>query len=155
MLEKPSQGRSVEQLIREFFRDYPDYSFCSTLAENVEAGVTTYANALTMLGRKQATAEESRADIEEKLNARTVTVDGHTILLKNLSLREAMDLEDEALRQTLEFYYRRPYAHRRTRRTRLLPRWARAFFLNALVGHAHRRGIHLDYASYFAMLKML
>ena len=146
---------SLEQMVRQFFRDYPDYAFCAALAENVKAGVTTYPNALTLLGKKQAAAEENLLEIAEKLDARTVVSQGRTTRVKDISLRQAMDLDDEALTQLLEFYFKHPYAHRRTRRTRLLPRWTRSFFLGALVGHAHRRGIKLDYASYFEMLKLL
>lgn len=145
----------LEQLVRQFFHDYPDYAFCSALAENVKAGVTTYPNALTLLGKKQAAAEENRPEITEKLDARVIVTQGRTTRIKDLSLRQAIDLDDEALKQTLEFYFKHPYAHGRTRRTRLLPRWARSFFLSALVGHAHRRGIQLDYAAYFEMLKLL
>jgi len=145
----------LEELVRQFFRDYPDYTFCSALAENVKAGVTTYPNALTLLGKKQAAAEENRLEITEKLDARVIVSQGRTTRIKDLSLRQAIDLDDKALKQTLEFYFKHPYAHGRIRRTRLLPRWARSFFLSALVGHAHRRGIQLDYAAYFEMLKLL
>lgn len=156
MPDRPGfQDLPLEQLIRQFFCDYPDYAFCSTLAENVKAGVTTYANALALLGRKQEAARDNRLEIEEKLNARFVMSGGQSRPIKDLSLQEAMDLEDENLREVLEFYFKHPYAHGRTRRTRLLPRPVRAFFLSSLVGHAYRRHIQLDYAAYFAMLRLL
>jgi len=147
--------KSVPELTRQFFKDYPDYAFCQTLAENVQARVVSYPNALALLGKKALAAQENLETIEEQLNARTVVVEGHPRRIVEFSLREAMRLDDKALEDLLRFYFKHPYAHGRTFRTRLLPRWIRAFFLNVLVGHACRRGLPLDYESYFQMLKLL
>jgi hypothetical protein len=150
-----AQGKSLEELTRQFFREYQDFSFCQTLAENVKNGTVTYPNALVLLAKKGAAARENRVQIEQKLEQRTVLCGGNLIRIGSLSLGRAMRLEDEALKEVLEFYFKHPYAHRRTLRTRLLPRWLRSFFLSALVGHAMRRGISLEYGLYFRMLKML
>jgi hypothetical protein len=147
--------RTVPELIRQFFREYPDYAFCHTLAENVQTRVVSYPNALALLGKKAVAAQENVEAIEEQLNARTVLVEGQLHRIAEFSLVEAMRLDDSALADVLRFYFKHPYAHGRTLRTRLLPRWLRAFFLNVLVGHACRRRVPLDYDSYFQMLKML
>ncbi|HXK62753.1 MAG TPA: hypothetical protein PLP42_22940 [Acidobacteriota bacterium] len=155
MSEDSSSRQSVEQLTLEFFRDYPDFPFCQTLAENVRSGIVTYPNALTLLGRKILAARENSAAISEQLNNRTIRIGDRLLRIRELSLRQAMLLDDEPLKEVLEFYFKHPYAHGRTRRTRMLPRWLRAFFLNVLVGHACRRGVKLDYNSYFQMLRLL
>jgi len=142
-------------LTRQFFKDYPDYAFCQTLAENVQTRVVSYPNALALLGRKALAAEENLTAIQEQVNARTILVEGRPRRILELSLGEAMRLDDKTLEELLKFYFKHPYAHGRTLRTRLLPRWLRAFFLNVLVGHACRRGLSLDYDSYFQMLKLL
>ncbi len=147
--------KSVAELTRQFFKDYPDYAFCQTLAENVHDRVVSYPNALALLGKKALAAEDNMEAIEEQLNARTIIVDGCPHRIAGLSLRAAMRLDDEPLEDVLRFYFKHPYAHRRTWRTKLLPRWMRAFFLNVLIGHACRRGLSLDYESYFQMLKLL
>lgn len=150
-----ASDRSVPELIRQFFKDYPDYSFCQTLAENVHTRVVTYPNALALLGKKALAARENVEAIEEQLKARTIVVNGRPRRIADFSLRQAMSLDDEPLTDFLKFYFKHPYAHGRTLRTKLLPRWLRAFFLNVLVGHACRRGVRLDYDSYFQMLKLL
>lgn len=147
--------RSVSDLIRQFFKDYPDYAFCQTLAENVHTRVVTYPNALALLGKKALAARENLEVIEEQLNARTIIVKDRPRRISEFSLRQAMNLDDQPLAELLGFYFKHPYAHGRTLRTRLLPRFLRAFFLNVLVGHACRRGVRLDYDSYFQMLKLL
>jgi hypothetical protein len=150
-----ARERPVEALTREFFREYPDYSFCRNLAENVRNGTVAYPNALVLLAKKVAAARENSEAIEEKLGQRTVIHNGSAVKVSSLSLGRAMRLDDDGLKEVLEFYFKHPYAHRRTLRTRLLPRWLRSFFLSVLVGHAMRREIALDYKSYFQMLKML
>ena len=148
-------AKSVRELTRQFFKEYPDYAFCQTLAENVHSRVVTYPNALALLGKKTLAAQENKEAIEEQLKARTIVVDGSPRRIGDFSLWEAMRLDDKPLEDVLRFYFKHPYAHGRTWRTRLLPRWARAFFLNVLVGHACRRGLPLEYESYFQMLKLL
>jgi len=150
-----AHSKSVPELTRQFFKDYPDYAFCQTLAENVQTRVVSYPNALALLGRKALAAEENLTAIQEQVNARTILVEGRPRRILELSLGEAMRLDDKTLEELLKFYFKHPYAHGRTLRTRLLPRWLRAFFLNVLVGHACRRGLSLDYDSYFQMLKLL
>jgi len=152
---EPSQGKAVGALTKEFFRDYPDYAFCLNLAQNVQAGIITYPDALSLLGRRAVAAEDNSQAITDQLNNRTVEVGGGPMRIARISLARAIRLDERALKQVLEFYFKHPYAHGRTRRTRLLPRWLRAFFLNVLVGHACRRGIPLDYESYFQMLRLL
>ncbi len=150
-----AHDKSVPELTRQFFKDYPDYAFCQTLAENVHSRVVTYPNALVLLGKKTVAAGENGEAIQEQLNARTVVVEGRPRRIAEFSLREAMRLDDKPLEDLLRFYFKHPYAHGRTRRTRLLPRWLRAFFLNVLIGHACRRRLPLEYDSYFQMLKLL
>ncbi|RPJ57464.1 MAG: hypothetical protein EHM23_20510 [Acidobacteria bacterium] len=147
--------KSIPELTRQFFREYPDYAFCQTLTENVRTGVVSYPNALALLGKKVLAAEENGEAIQERLDARTIVVAGQPRRIAEFSLHEAMRLEDEPLGDLLRFYFKHPYAHGRTFRTRFLPRFLRAFFLNVLVGHACRRGVHLEYDSYFQMLKLL
>jgi hypothetical protein len=147
--------RSVSELTRQFFKEYPDYAFCQTLAANVHNQVVSYPNALALLGKKALSAEENRQAIEEQINSRTIVVDGWPRRIAEFSLRAAMRLDDQPLGDLLRFYFKHPYANGRTWRTRLLPRWVRAFYLNVLVGHAFRRGVSLDYRSYFQMLKLL
>ncbi len=155
-MKKPAQpANPIESLTAEFFRDYPDYNFCRNLAVNVANQVVTHANALVLLGQKAVTAREQRTEIESKLNTKTVMTSGRAVRLCDLSLQQVMRLEDPALREALEFYFKHPYAHGRTRRTRWLPRIVRTFFLSTAVGHAHSRNIKLDYGAYFRMLKML
>ncbi len=145
----------VESLTAEFFRDYPDYSFCRNLAVNVNKQLVSPANALALLAQKARAVQENRVEIERKLSTKTVVAGDRTLRLCELSLAQVMHLEDNALREALEFYFKHPYAHGRTRRTRWLPRILRTFFLSAVVGHARSRNIELDYGGYFRMLKML
>lgn len=146
---------STRELIREFFQYYPDYELCRALAENIKQNVTTYPKALEVLARKARAEEQNRRQIEEKLANRALFMEGRWVPLKDLSLRQLMDWPDDVLKQALEFYFKHPYAHGRTKKTRLLPRSIRTIFLSALLGHAKRRGIDLDYESYFEILKLL
>ena len=147
------QERSLTQ---EFFGYYPDYALSRTLAFNVESNVTTYGQALEILVKKAEAAQQNQDYIEEKLALQKVTIDGNPISIRDLSLKHIVHgSDDKALREILEFYFKHPYAHRRTKRTCLLPRWIRTFFLGALIGHAQSRGLDLDYGAYFEMLKML
>lgn len=149
------EEKNRRDLIRRFFRRYPDYAFCRALALNIENQVTTHAHALEMLARKSQAAEENRAEIEKKLEQRSVLIDGQWVRIKDLSPRRIMDQPDEVLKEIMDFYFKHPYAHGRTYRTRCLPRVMRTLFLSGLVGHAKRRGIDLDYDAYFEVLTLL
>ncbi len=146
---------SVRGMTREFFRTYPDYSFCRTLADNVRGQVTTYAQALQHLARRAQAADLHAAEIQAKLDRRTVTVGQRQVALKSLSLRRIVELEDLVLAQVVGFYFKHPFAHGRTYKSRWLPGWVRTFFLRALLGTARRRGLDLDYPQYFEILELL
>ena len=75
---KSVEGR-VRNLTGEFFAYYPDYRLCHTLAVNVENGVTSYGDALSAMSGKARAAELNREAIEEKLNLRSVSVEGRTV----------------------------------------------------------------------------
>jgi len=151
----PEQHKTVHQLTHEFFLYYPDYQFCRTLALNIENNVTTYENAVVILAKKSWASMENRAEIEDKLDRRTVLINQQRVPIKSLTLKEIMSQEDAVLKEVLEIYFKNPYAHGRTKRTRFLPRWIRTIFLSTLVGHAKSRGLDLDYDAYFDMLTLL
>lgn len=150
-----AEGRNVHELTREFFKYYPDYAFCRALAVNIKNNVTTYRNAIEMLARKSWTAEQNSGQIREKLDQRSVTINGQWVCIKDLSLRKIMDQPDNLLKEIADFYFKHPYAHGRTKRSRFLPRALRTLFLSILLGHAKRRGILLDYEAYFETLTLL
>lgn len=145
----------VGDLIRELFKVCPDYSFCRTLAENVREGITTHAAALGHAAQRARADETLRHEIEERLNRRSVHSKGKVVPLKDLSLREILDQDDAVLTDIVRFYFKHPFAHGRTRRSRWLPAWLRTFFLRALLGNAHRRQLDLDYSECFEMLTLL
>ncbi len=153
--DMPAPEKSVEELIREFFELYPDYPFCQALAINIKNNVTTYRTAIEMLARKSWAEEQNREEIRKKLDSRLAAIKDQWVPLKDLSLRQIMDQGDEILKEIIEFYLKHPYAHGRTRKTRLLPRTVRTLFLSVLLGHAKRRGIDLDYAMCFEILRLL
>ncbi len=148
------EGR-VRDLTGEFFAYYPDYRLCHTLAVNVENGVTSYLDALSAMSSKARAAELNREAIEEKLNLRSVSVQGRTVRISELSLGEILRLDLDTCRTVLDFYFKHPYAHGRTGKSRWRPRWSRTLFLSAILGHAKRKGIDLDYGSCFEILKLL
>lgn len=145
----------VGDLTREFFAYYPDYRLCNTLAVNVENGVTSYGDALSAMSGKARAAELNREAIAEKLNLRSVNVQGRTVRISELSLGEILRLDRETCRTVVDFYFKHPYAHGRTRKSRWWPRWFRTLFLSTILGHAKRNGIELDYGSCFEILKLL
>jgi hypothetical protein len=151
----PVMEASIREHTRQYFRHYPDYLFCRVLAENVRNGTTSHSQALVMLLRKAAAARENREEINRRLNQRTVRIGNRYARIKDLSLMQLMDQEDSVLKEVLEFYFKYPYAHRRTLKTRLLPRLIRTLPLSALLGHAKRRKIALEYDLYFDMLRLL
>ncbi len=146
---------SVRGLTREFFRICSDYSFCRTLAENVRAGVTSHAAALGHAARRAAAGEALRSEIEDRLNRHSIRSNGRVVALKDLSLREIVNQNDEVLADVVRFYFKHPYAHGRTRRTRWLPAWFRTLFLRSLLGSAMRRELDLEYGEFFEMLALL
>lgn len=150
-----SVERRVRDLTREFFSYYPDYRLCYTLAVNVENGVTTYGNALSAMSTKARAAELNREAIEAKLNLRSVTVQGRTVRIGELSLREILRLDLDTFRTVVDFYFKHPYAHGRTRKSRWCPRWFRTLFLSTILGHAKRNGVDLDYGTCFEILRLL
>lgn len=150
-----SDERSVQDMAREFFSYYPDYLFCRTLAVNVREQVTSYGDALSSMARKARAAELNQRPIQKILNLRKVCFENRIVRLKELSLRQILRLDPNTFREVVEFYFKHPYAHGRTKQSRWWPRWFRTLFLSALVGHARRQGVELDYDTYFEILKLL
>ena len=151
----PGREKPLRHLIHEFFGYFPDYRFCQTLALNIEEGTTTYQGAVEILIKKARAAEQNRDEIRAKLDRRTVDVRGTAIPIRDLSLREILRQDDEVIREIALFYFKHPYAHNRTGRTRLLPRWCRTLFLSALLGHCRKRNLDMDYDVYFDTLTLL
>ena len=142
-------------LTHQFFKYYRDYLFCRTLAFNITTHVTTHEDALEILTKKARAAQQNREQITEKLDQHSVRIQEHRVRIKDLSLPEIMSQEDGVLTEIANFYLKHPHAHGRTKKSRLLPRHLRTLFLSALVGHAKRRGLDLDYNAYFDMLTLL
>lgn len=151
---RSAEGR-VRDLTKEFFAYYPDFRLCQTLAVNVENGVTGYADALSAMSSKARAAELNRDAIEEKLNLRSISVRGRTVRISELSLGEILRLDPDTCRTVVDFYFKHPYAHGRTKKSRWWPRWIRTLFLSTILGHAKRHGIDLDYGSCFEILRLL
>ena len=151
----PTDRKHLEETIRRFFQIYPDYWLCRTLAENILEGTTTEAEALQILGTKAKASDENRGDIEEKLDRKTIPVRGQNVRVRSLSLRDILDLDDVGLQQVVQFYFKHPYAHQRTYRTRWLPNLLRTFFLRVLLGNARDRNLELNYRACFQILRLL
>jgi len=134
-----SEDERFRTLTHDFFQAYPDYTFCRTLAANIIDRVTTYESATTILAKRARAAEQNRQQIDEKLDHYKVSIHGQLARIKDLSLREIIKQEDTV----------------RTKKSRLLPRWIRTFFLSALLGHAKERELDLDYDANFDMLRLL
>ncbi len=150
-----SEEERLRTLTYEFFQAYPDYIFCRTLATNVIDYVTTYESATAILAKRARAAEQNRQQIDEKLDHYSINIRGQPGRVKDLSLRKIILQEDAVLQEITNFYFKHPYAHRRTKKSRLLPRWIRTFFLSALLGNAKKRELDLDYEAYFDMLRLL
>ncbi len=151
-----ASAETVHELTREFFHFYPDYFLCRTMAENVAQGVKSRAEALADLSQKARASEQNAGEIEQMLNRRTIQrATGETLLLRHMKLRDVLDLDDEALAEVVRFYCKHPFAHGRTRKSRLLPRWYRTLFLSVLLGHAKRRELELDYGAGFELITLL
>ena len=150
-----SEEERLRRLTHDFFQSYPDYTFCRTLAVNIIDNVTIYESATAILAKRARAAKQNRQQIDEKLDHYTVNIHGQPGRVKELSLREIIRQEDSVLREIANFYFKHPYAHSRTKKSHLLPRWIRTFFLSALLGHAKNRKLDLDYDAYFDMLRLL
>ena len=87
----------------------------STAAKEKKPTQTGWAE-VTNSGTEVRSSPAAGKKVLTKLNARAVAVNGEPRAIRRLSLREAMDLDDEPLQQVLEFYFKHPYAHGRTRR---------------------------------------
>lgn len=142
-------------LIREFFAIYPDYALCRTLTDNIAEGQMQYSDAVQALSLKAHAAAANNEEITRRLATVSVSVKGNPIRIESLGLRDLICLDDSALKSTLEFYFKNPYAHRRCKRSRLLPALVRSFPLRVLIGHAKERDLDLDYNAFFALLKLL
>lgn len=157
MLESLSMHRDSERWrrIRTYFKRVPDYLFCRALAENVEAGVVSGSQALTLVAvREKRVAENSQA-VAERLDQFSIDVDGRRRRLLNMSLNEILQLPDKVLKDVVEFYLKHPFAHGRTFRSKLIPRVLRTYFLGALFGHAKNRRLEVDFVSCFELLRLL
>lgn len=134
--------RQYGQLIREFFKIYPDYPLCKTLAQNLMDGVCSYDHAEQLIYGRASGAAQNREAIEEKLSSRKIEIGGEWHLLKEVSLDVLCRLPDESFRQAAEFYLKNPYAHGRVAR----PVWYRPVitrnrFLRLLWVEARHRGM--------------
>ena len=150
-----SEEERLRTLTHDFFQAYPDYTFCRTLAANIIDHVTTYESATAILAKRARAAEQNRQQIDEKLDHYKVEIHGKPGRVRDLSLGDIIRQEDPVLQEITNFYFKHPYAHRRTKKSRLLPRWIRTFFLSALLGNAKKRALDLDYDAYFDMLRLL
>ena len=150
-----AEQKTLRQLTHEFFHQHPDYAFCRNLAFNIKSSVTTYESALEILAAKSRAVKENQHEIKEKLAQRAVQINGNQVRIKDLSLPQIILQENAILQKIVELHLKHPFAFGRTKKTRLLPRWIRTFFLSALLGHAKRRGLDLDYEAHFDMLTLL
>jgi hypothetical protein len=147
--------KSIQALARELFNYHPDYILCKNLAENVRAENITLASAIQQLAARTSAAESHRGEIEERLDQRTVPWNGGQLLLKQMSLRQLIALDDSTLTEVVRFYFKYPYAHKRTRRSKWLPQWVRSVPLRVLLGHARQRNLELDFETYFEMIDLI
>ena len=150
-----SEEERFRTLTHDFFQAYPDYTFCRTLAANIIDHVTTYESATAILAKRARAAEQNRQQIDEKLDHHKVEIHGKPARVRDLSLGDILRQEDPVLREITNFYFKHPYAHGRTKKSRLLPRYIRTLFLSVLVGHAKHRGLDLDYDACFGMIRLL
>lgn len=149
------EKQTIQSVARELFEYYPDYLLCKNLAQNVHEKNLTLAMAIQNLAAKSSAAESHQEEIDEKLNRQFAPWNGEEVFLKDLSLRQLLTLDDGALAEVVRFYFKYPYAHKRTRRSRWLPQWVRSFFLRVLLGHAKGRNLDLDFQTYFEMVKLI
>jgi hypothetical protein len=150
-----STDKEHGERVREFFRIYPDYRLCRTLAENIREEQVTYAEALRQISLKLEATRQNREQIEEHLDRRCLISQGRTLRIKDLGLRHMPGLSDDALVEVLDFYSKHPYAHGRCKRSRWLPAWIRSFPLRFIIAQARSRGLKMDYAELFDLLRLL
>ena len=151
-------SRSSEEgrdLIHEFFRVFPDYALCRTLAENIRENQTTHPEALRQLALKVEATRQNRLQIEEQLDRRSIAIEGKMIRLRSLSLRQIPRLSDDALKEVLDFYSKHPYAHGRCKKWWWMPSWIRSFPLRFLIAQARSRGLKMEYSDLFKLLNLL
>jgi len=142
-------------VLHEFFRIFPDYGLCRTLAENIEEGQTTYPEALRFLALKAQASRRNHLQIERQLDRRLVVSKGEAMRIRDLGLRQMSRLSDDALRQVLDFYAKHPYAHGRCRKSRWVPAWIRSFPLRFLIAQARSRGLKMEYPELFELLGLV
>ena len=150
-----TEEKTLQQLTHELFYHYPDYGFCRTLASNIKNNTTTYETALEILAQKFRAIEKNRKQIEQTLAQRKIRLNDKLVPVKELSLFAIMRQNNQILKEIVELSFKHPFIFGRTKKTRILPRWIRTFFLSALLGHAKSRGLELDYEGYFDMLTLL
>ncbi len=144
------------KLIKEFFAICPDYSLCRTLVGNLNERTITYEHAIKLLRDKAADARLLGKAIKEQIDKKKILVQGKWLLVKDLSLSEIEGLDDSALEEVLNFYFKYPYAHERVPPASLLkPRVWRIRFLRALVEIAQRRNLDLDYYEWNELLSLI
>lgn len=149
---RSEEGRD---LIREFFLIFPDYGLCRTLAENIQENQTTYPEALRQLALKVEATHQNRLQIEEQLDRRFIVIEGKTIRIRDLGLRQISRLGDDALREVLDFYSKHPYAHGRCKKSWWMPSWIRSFPLRFLIAQARARGLKMEYSDLFELVSLL
>lgn len=143
------------EVAAELFHHCPDYLLCRALAENILEGRLSRHEALRQLAARGQAMERNRGSIGEKLDGFRIPYKGDLVRVRGLSLGTIISLDDKSLASIVKFYFKHPYAHGRTLRSRWLPRRIRAFFLSVLLGHAKGRNLELNYEIYFEMLRIL
>ena len=145
----------VRTLLPEFFRIFPDYGLCRTLVENIQEAQTTYPEALRVLALKAEATRQNHLQIQRQLDRRFVVIEGKTIRIRDLGLRQMARLGDEALREVLDFYAKHPYAHGRCKKSWWMPAWIRSFPLRFLIAQARARGLEMEYPDLFELLGLV
>ncbi|HEY2930129.1 MAG TPA: hypothetical protein VGK99_00155 [Acidobacteriota bacterium] len=144
-----------KEMIREFFQIFPDIQLCHASAQNVLAGITSYQQARELMWKKAEGEKLNHDAIEQRLDSKKVFFGSEWKILKELSLHNIIHLPDDAFREALIFYVKHPYAHSRIKRSRLLPRFLRTFFLRQLIGQAMIRKLPADYDEMFELMSLL
>lgn len=153
MSDSPARAHA---LLREFFKIYPDYSLCRTLALNVADGVVTHTHSIELLQNKAGQVAALRDSIRQVLDKKKVFVDETWRLLKDLTLDQICRLDDRWFAEAMRFYFKYPHAHGRLEKRRLFrSRAARLKFLRLLLEEGRRRSLPIDYATWEDMLSLL
>jgi hypothetical protein len=143
------------RMLRELFRIFPDFELCRTSVDNVACGVTTYGKARELMWKKAEGAKLNHREIRDRLDSKRIHDGAGWRTLKDLSWREIAALPDSPLTEVLQFYLKHPFAHGRTRSSRIIPRLIRTLFLRQLIGQAMRRRLKLDAAAAMELLELL